>query len=37
MTLDRMRNEGLIRIGKGRTVILQPQKLLSRRAGALEE
>jgi CRP/FNR family transcriptional regulator, cyclic AMP receptor protein len=37
MTLDRMRNEGLIRIGKGRMVILQPQKLLSRRAGALEE
>jgi CRP/FNR family transcriptional regulator, cyclic AMP receptor protein len=31
MTLDRMRNENLIRIGKCRTVILQPNKLLSRR------
>jgi CRP/FNR family cyclic AMP-dependent transcriptional regulator len=31
MTLDRMRNENLIRIGKCRTVILQPSKLLSRR------
>ena len=29
-TLDRMRNENLIRIGKCRTVILQPGKLLSR-------
>jgi CRP/FNR family cyclic AMP-dependent transcriptional regulator len=33
MTLDRMRNEGLIRVGKRRTVILQPKKLLSRRGG----
>jgi CRP-like cAMP-binding protein len=31
MTLDRMRNENLIRIGKCRTVILQPNRLLSRR------
>jgi CRP/FNR family transcriptional regulator, cyclic AMP receptor protein len=31
MTLDRMRNDGLIRIGKSRTVILQPNKLLYRR------
>jgi CRP/FNR family transcriptional regulator, cyclic AMP receptor protein len=30
-TLDRMRNENLIRIGKCRTVILEPKKLLSRR------
>src|SRR5262249_43000431 len=37
MTLDRMRNEGLIRIGKGRTVILQPQRLLSRRGSAMGE
>jgi CRP/FNR family transcriptional regulator, cyclic AMP receptor protein len=31
MTLDRMRNEGLIRVGKRRTVILQLKKLLHRR------
>jgi CRP/FNR family transcriptional regulator, cyclic AMP receptor protein len=31
MTLDRMRNKGLIRIGKCRTVILQPSRLLGRR------
>jgi CRP/FNR family transcriptional regulator, cyclic AMP receptor protein len=31
MTLDRMRNAGLIRIGKSRTVILQPNRLLCRR------
>ena len=33
MTLDRMRSEGLIRVGKRRTVILQPNKLLSHRGG----
>jgi CRP-like cAMP-binding protein len=32
MTLDRMRNEGLIRIGRSHTIILQPNKLLSRRS-----
>jgi CRP-like cAMP-binding protein len=31
MTLDRMRNEGLIRIGKSRTLILRPDRLLARR------
>ena len=31
MTLDRMRDENLIRIGKCRTVILDPNKLLARR------
>ncbi len=36
MTLDRMRNEGLIRIGKCRTVILQPKILLSRRSGGID-
>jgi CRP-like cAMP-binding protein len=36
MTLDRMRNEGLIRIGKSRTVILQPKKLISRRSGGAD-
>jgi CRP/FNR family transcriptional regulator, cyclic AMP receptor protein len=33
MTLDRMSDEGLIRVGKRRTVILQPEKLLLRRGG----
>ncbi len=33
MTLDRMSDEGLIRVGKRRTVILQPGKLLLRRGG----
>lgn len=33
MTLDRMSDEGLIRVGKRRTVILRPGKLLLRRGG----
>lgn len=33
MTLDRMSDEGLIRVGKRRTVILQPTRLLLRRGG----
>jgi CRP/FNR family transcriptional regulator, cyclic AMP receptor protein len=37
MTLDRMRSEGLIRIGKCRTVILDPNKLLSRRGNQHED
>jgi CRP/FNR family transcriptional regulator, cyclic AMP receptor protein len=36
MTLDRMRNEGLIRTGKGRTVILQPQKMTDIRSSAVQ-
>ena len=37
MTLDRMRSDGLIRIGKCRTVVLEPNKLLSRRGGQRED
>src|SRR5262249_2401607 len=37
MTLDRMRSDGLIRIGKCRTVVMEPNKLLSRRGGQRED
>jgi CRP-like cAMP-binding protein len=36
MTLDRMRNDGFIRIGKRRTIILQPDRLLHRRSGGTD-
>ena len=37
MTLDRFQNEGMIRVGKRRTVILRPDVLLARPSGSTDD